>query len=150
MTIQVEAPPFAQLYVEVQQFYARHFHLLDAGKAEEWAETFTEDGWFWPQTIPQPARGRAILTEGVRGQHERLNAIGEQHRHWHGMIDVEPRPDGALSVRCYALVYATPEGGPTRIHAACVCEDLLVRGDDGALRVAGRRVTRDDIREERL
>ena len=109
------------LYTEVQQFYARHFHLLDAGRAAEWAETFTVDGWFWPRTLPEPVRGRAALTAGVRRTHERLAEAGEQHRHWHGMVDVRPRDDGDLDVRCYALIYVIPRGEAPRLHLSCVC-----------------------------
>ena len=135
------------LYTEVQQFYARHFHLLDAGRAAEWAETFTVDGWFWPRTLPEPVRGRAALTAGVRRTHERLAEAGEQHRHWHGMVDVRPRDDGDLDVRCYALIYVIPRGEAPRLHLSCVCTDRLVR-EDGEWKVAERSVTRDDLHPE--
>ena len=144
MTASVTAPSLAELYAEVQQFYARHFHLLDAGRAQEWARTFTADGWFWPQVLPEPVRGRQALAAGVARTHEALAAKGEQHRHWHGMVDVCPREDGALAVRCYALIFATPAGGTPRLQLTCVCEDVLVR-EDGDWKVAQRRVTRDDL-----
>jgi 3-phenylpropionate/cinnamic acid dioxygenase small subunit len=137
----------AELYAQVQQFYARHFQLLDAGRAEEWAQTFTTDGWFWPKLLPEPVRGRAALAAGVRRTHEKLAAEDVQHRHWHGMLDVQPRPDGSLDVRCYALIFATPRGDAPRLHLTCVCEDVLVR-EDGEWRVAQRRVTRDDLHPE--
>jgi hypothetical protein len=122
-------------YVQVQQFYARHFQLLDSGDAAGWADTFTADGWFWPSTLPEPVRGRAALLAGVRATHARLAEVGEQHRHWH-----------ALRVRCYAQIFAIPAGGQARLQLHCVCEDLLVRSADGDWQVAERRVTRDDIR----
>ncbi|WP_399930721.1 nuclear transport factor 2 family protein [Streptomyces kanamyceticus] len=141
---QPDRATFAQLYAEVQQFYAHHFHLLDAGLAEEWAQTFTEDGFFHPETLPEPVRGRAALTAGVRRTHQDLVAAQEQRRHWHGMVSVVPR-DGAdvLDVRCYALVFATPKGGASALRLACVCEDVLVRAE-GTWQVKERRVTRDD------
>ena len=36
----------SHFYSQIQQFYARHFQLLDSGAAEEWALTFTQDGSF--------------------------------------------------------------------------------------------------------
>lgn len=144
---QVVAPatPDSQLYTDVQQFYARHFHLLDSGDAESWAQTFTEDGYFWPVSVlPEPVRGRAALTAAVRATHDRLAAAGERHRHWHGMVHVQPAGDGTLSVRCYAQIFAIPAGGPARLHLHCVCEDVLVH-DDGQWKVRERRVTRDDL-----
>ncbi|GGZ81674.1 nuclear transport factor 2 family protein [Streptomyces echinoruber] len=135
---------FARLYAEVQQFYAHHFHLLDAGAAEEWAATFTEDGFFHPETLPEPVSGRAALAAGVRRTHEELAAAGVQRRHWHGMVSVMPR-EGAevLDVRCYALIFSTPRGGSAELRMTCVCEDVLVRVD-GTWQVKERRVTRDD------
>ncbi|MFE7430600.1 nuclear transport factor 2 family protein [Streptomyces sp. NPDC057545] len=133
-----------RLYVEVQRFYARHMQLLDAGEAEKWAATFTEDGSFGAPTLPEPVRGRAALTAVVRqGANEREKA-GEVHRHWHGMITVDSRPDGALDVVCYALVFVSVKGGSSRLHRVCVCRDVLVR-EKGELRVRSRFVTRDDI-----
>ncbi|MEV7553299.1 nuclear transport factor 2 family protein [Amycolatopsis sp. NPDC089917] len=131
-------------YLEIERFYSRHLQLLDAGEAEAWAETFTEDGTFAVPTLPEPTRGRAALIAAVRRTRAELAEKGEKHRHWHGMITVDDRPDGALDVVCYALVFASPEGGPSRLHRVCVCRDVLVR-EDGALRVRDRFVTRDDL-----
>ena len=133
----------ADVYAQVQQFYARHFHLLDAGEAQQWAQTFTADGWFWPQVLPEPVRGRAALEAGVRQTHERLAAAGERHRHWHGMVHIEPAGD-SIRVRCYAQIIATPIGGPARLHLHCVCDDVLVR-EGGEWKVRERTVTRDDL-----
>lgn len=147
MSIDTQAPfqvTQEQAYTEVQNFYAHHFQLLDSGKAEEWAQTFAEDGFFWPQTLPEPVRGRAELTVGVRAEQDRLREAGEQRRHWHGMVAVTPREDGTLHVRCYALIFSTPKGGKPALHMTCVCEDVLVR-EAGELKVLERRVTRDDL-----
>ncbi len=134
----------AELYAQVQQFYARHFHLLDSGDARAWAETFTEDGWFWPQVLPEPVVGRAALTAGVLRTREKLAAANEQHRHWHGMVHVEPVDERTVRVRCYAQIFAIPAGGPARLHLHCVCEDVLVRDGD-QWRVSQRKVSRDDL-----
>ncbi|MEW1956706.1 nuclear transport factor 2 family protein [Kineococcus sp. NPDC059986] len=135
----------AQLHAEVEQFYAHHFHLLDAGDAVGWSETFTPDGSFHPQVLPEPVRGRAALAEGVALEQARLRAEGVQRRHWHGMVAVTARPGAqVLDVRCYAQILSTPHGGTTTLRMSCVCEDVLVLSGDRWL-VAERRVTRDDL-----
>ncbi len=136
---------FAQTYAEVQQFYARHFHLLDSGDAEGWAATFTEDGFFHPETLPEPVAGRAALAAGVRKAHQGLLDEGVQRRHWHGMVSVVPgRDPDVLNVSCYALIFTTPRGGTPSLHLTCVCQDVMVRVGD-TWQVRERRVTRDDM-----
>jgi hypothetical protein len=135
---------FGELYAEVQQFYAHHMHLLDDGRADEWADRFTPDGTFFAPTMPAPTTGRAQLAAAVRQAHQAHVEIGEQRRHWHGMLSVEPREDGSYLVTCYAQVIHTPRGGTSRIHRACVCRDVLVRAEDG-LQIRERVVTRDDL-----
>ncbi|KAB8169919.1 nuclear transport factor 2 family protein [Streptomyces sp. 3MP-14] len=132
------------LHSEVQQFYARHMQLLDAGRADEWALTFTEDGVFAPEHRPEPVTGRAALTAAVSGAYAALVEKGEVRRHWHGMLDVTQNDDGTVGVRCYALIVGTPLGGEARVVMSCVCEDLLVR-EDGELKVKHRRVTKDGV-----
>ncbi|WP_432840370.1 nuclear transport factor 2 family protein [Dactylosporangium sp. CA-092794] len=133
----------AELRAEIEQFYAEHFHLLDSGAAAEWARTFTEDGVFVPPGGKAPVRGREALATGVAAGYQRLLAAGEVHRHWHGMVAVHPRADGTVQVRCYALILATPRGGPTRTHLSCFAEDVFVR-EEGRLLLRERRVSRDD------
>ncbi|MFF3847834.1 nuclear transport factor 2 family protein [Streptomyces sp. NPDC002328] len=135
----------AALYARVQQFYARQMQLLDLGEAERWARTFTEDATFAVPTLPEPARGRAALAAAARRTAAELAAAGQRHRHFIGMLDVRPRPDGAVDVRSYAIVYASQTGGASQVHRVCVCEDVLLHQDDGELRVSARTVTRDDL-----
>ncbi|MEU5811755.1 MULTISPECIES: nuclear transport factor 2 family protein [unclassified Streptomyces] len=135
---------FGALYAEVQQFYARQMQLLDLGEAEGWAGTFTEDALFDVPTLPEPARGRAALAAACDRSAAQLAQAGLRHRHFMGMFDVAERADGAVAVRSYAIVYESAVGGSSRVHRVCVCEDVLVRSG-GALRVASRRVTRDDL-----
>lgn len=133
----------AEIYAEVQNFYARHMYLLDSGAAQEWAGTFTADGVFAPPSAPEPIVGRAALAAGVRESAARLRESAEQHRHLLLSMEVQPQEDGSLLVRSYAMIIATPEGGDPRLHLMCVTHDVLVR-EDGALRVKHRRVSRDD------
>lgn len=140
----LEAPAAASLHAEVQQFYAGQFQLLDSGAAEEWADTFTEDGSFAPPTLPRPVRGKAALAAAVREAHAALAEAGEQHRHWLGMTRIDVKDADTLGVRGYALVFATPAGGESRVHRVCVCDDVLVR-QDGEWLVRERRVSRDDL-----
>ncbi|MFF5448571.1 nuclear transport factor 2 family protein [Streptomyces sp. NPDC012888] len=135
----------AELHAEVQQFYAHQMQLLDLAEAERWAATFTEDATFAVPTLPEPVRGRAGLVAATSRSHAELAAAGQRHRHFMGMLDVRQRPDGAVDVRSYAIVYASEIGGESRVHRVCVCEDVLVRGEDGVLRVSARVVTRDDL-----
>ncbi|MFC8920271.1 nuclear transport factor 2 family protein [Streptomyces sp. NPDC047821] len=134
----------AALHAEVQQFYAHQMQLLDLGEAEQWARTFTEDATFAVPTLPEPVRGHAGLIAATSRAAAELAAAGQRHRHFIGMFDVRPRPDGAVEVRSYAIVYASQIGGESRVHRVCVCEDVLVR-QDGELRVSARTVTRDDL-----
>ncbi|MFH9138825.1 nuclear transport factor 2 family protein [Streptomyces sp. NPDC017524] len=133
------------VYAEVQQFYARHMHLLDSGDGEGWALTFTEDGSFAPPSLPEPVVGRDALATGVNQAAAELSRAGEVHRHLLSMVSVEPREDGGLGVRSYAQIIATPRSGSPRLHLMCVCDDVLVRVE-GELKVRERRVTRDDRR----
>ncbi|MCX5151556.1 nuclear transport factor 2 family protein [Streptomyces sp. NBC_00320] len=150
-TIATEASPrppqgreFGLLYAEVQQFYSRQMQLFDSFEAEPWARTFTEDAVFDVPTLPAPVVGRAALASNVRRNAELKATSGEQFRHWLGMLDVQPQPDGSLHTRSYALVYLTPRGGVSKVHRVCVMEDVLVRSS-GTWEISHRLVTRDDL-----
>lgn len=146
MTVPTDLQSFARTYAEVQQFYARHIYLMDEGRAEEVALTFTDDAFMVsPPKITEPVRGRAELAAGLRKAADALVAEGVRYRRCHSMIFVEERPDGRLFVRAYVQVVRSERGGPSTLHAMCVCEDVLVR-DDGELKVHERVVTRDDHR----
>ncbi|MET9497751.1 nuclear transport factor 2 family protein [Streptomyces sp. NPDC006552] len=132
------------LYATIQQFYAHQMQLFDAHDAERWAGTFTEDAVFVVPTLDEPVRGRAALAANVRRNREQQERGGEQLRHWIGMLDVRPQADGTLRTRAYALVYATPRGGESRVSRVCVMEDVLVRSR-GKWRTGSRLVTRDDL-----
>ncbi|WP_372352393.1 nuclear transport factor 2 family protein [Streptomyces sp. KL116D] len=152
MTIEVLVPAepassqeaFGALYATIQQFYAHQMQLFDDHDAERWAGTFTEDAVFVVPTLDQPVRGRASLAANVRRNKDQQERSGEQLRHWIGMLDVRQQLDGSLRTRAYALVYATPRGGESKVSRVCVLEDELVRSR-GKWRARSRLVTRDDL-----
>ncbi|WP_246158038.1 nuclear transport factor 2 family protein [Catellatospora sichuanensis] len=126
MTALPEITDTSAMYLSVQQFYARHMHLLDSGRAREWADTFAPDGTFTAPGLDAPVRGREALAAAVEQTHARLAATGETHRHWHGMVWVTPAADGRAHVRCYGMVIAVTADGTPRLHRHCLCEDTLI------------------------
>ncbi|GHI10376.1 nuclear transport factor 2 family protein [Streptomyces cellostaticus] len=135
---------FGALYARIQQFYAHQMQLFDNHDAERWAGTFTEDAVFAVPTLDEPVRGRAGLAANVRRNKIQQERSGEQLRHWIGMLDLQPQADGTLHTRAYALVYATPRGGESKVSRTCVLQDVLVR-TRGKWRTRSRLVTRDDL-----
>ncbi|MFC4908385.1 SgcJ/EcaC family oxidoreductase [Actinomadura gamaensis] len=123
------------LYARVQDFYARQMRLLDEGKAEEFAETFTEDGVF-AQTTSDPRHGRDAIAIAFRKAIDRRD--GPRRRHWLGMLSVDEEADGTIRTRYYALVI---EG--RRLHLSTSAEDELI-DREGALLVRSRTVSHDD------
>ncbi len=132
----------AELYTQVQQFYARQMGLLDAGLAEEWTETFTEDAVFDEPNRLDPLSGRDAIRVSARARADRLAAERIQVRHWLGMLDVRRQEDGSLRARTYALAMRTPQGGALEIFASVVCRDHLVPLD-GAWAVRHRHIQHD-------
>jgi ribosome-associated toxin RatA of RatAB toxin-antitoxin module/3-phenylpropionate/cinnamic acid dioxygenase small subunit len=136
------AAEHAGLYHQVQQFYADQMGLLDAGDAENWAKTFTEDGVFAQNVKPEPWRGRTEIGTRMRAGVDRVTARGLTRRHWFGMLSVTPQDDGSVRTRYYATVFETPKGGQAKVYLSTTGTDLLVRSAGGWL-VAHRLVTHD-------
>jgi ketosteroid isomerase-like protein len=135
----------ANLHAEIQQFYAYQMHLLDDGNTDGWADTFTEDGIFGANAHPEPTRGRETIRAAAKAAAERRDP-NLQVRHWLGMLDVQPQPDGSAHARSYALILNTVVGESPKVHLSTTCEDVLVRGADGQWLVSSRQVYRDDLR----
>jgi hypothetical protein len=133
------------LYLQVQRFYARQMHALDAGDADTWAATFTPDGEFAANAAPEPVRGRAAIRQAAHETTRQLAEKGIVRRHWLGMLDVDVRPDGTVGARSYALIVESPRNGRPDVRLSTLCEDVLVPDGDGWL-VSRRTVTRDDLR----
>lgn len=134
------------LYAEVQQFYARQVHRLDAVRAEEFAATFAVDGVFEHSPGSPPATGRAAIAEEVRSFNEaRFADDPVQRRHWFSMLDVRPQDDGSVHTEFYALVVISRPGQAQPVIApSCVVRDVLVR-ESGELRTLRRKVTQDHL-----
>jgi actinorhodin biosynthesis protein ActVIA len=130
------------LYVEVQEFYARQMQLLDGGAFEEYADTFTEDGEFTHTPNQPAARTRAGIVHELHRFHERFAADPVVRRHWFNMIRLEPQDDGSVRSTYYALVVTTRPGRNVTIAPSCVVHDVLVR-ENGALLNRSRRVEHD-------
>ncbi|CAL9327125.1 nuclear transport factor 2 family protein [Streptomyces sp. SudanB182_2057] len=143
MTETVLAGRSAELRARVEQFYATQMRLLDAGEAEAWADTFTEDAVFSANAQSGPTCGRAAIAAAARRTSAELRAAGRTRRHWIGMSAVEPAEDGSVRVASYALIIETEVGGSPILRMSTTCDDVLV--DDDGLRVRHRTVARDDI-----
>ena len=135
----------AALYARVQQFYAWQMGLMDDDDAEAWADTFTEDGEFREPSRMEPLAGRAAIRSSARANVDRRVAAGLRIRHWMGMLQLRPGPDGTLLARSYALAMRTPAGGALEVFASVVCRDVLVPHGDGWL-VRRRDLTHDAAR----
>ncbi|MFE9642159.1 nuclear transport factor 2 family protein [Nocardiopsis alba] len=131
---------------QIHQFYARQSHLIDSGRAREWADTFTPDGEFHSPTYPEPVVGSAALADFAAGFHRRAAEQGEVHRHVVTNVwvrsDEEVSFDGVV-VEAYLQVLATTVGGATRILRMTTLTDHLVVSK-GRWSVARREVRRDD------
>jgi hypothetical protein len=141
----VTDPTDTTLLIEIQHFYARQMQELDAGRSDAWAATFTPEGAFAAPGRPEPVRGREALAAAAAAAAAEHVERGLVRRHWLGMLTVEPRPDGRVHARCYALVFVTPLGGTPALHCSTVCEDVLRQEDSGTWLVEHRRVSRDDL-----
>lgn len=134
------------LHAEIERFYAAQMQLLDRGAVKDWADTFTEDGTFAASGLPAPVRGRDTIATSAGRAFEERTARGVVHRHWLGMLVVDPSPasDDVVRARSYALVIEVPVGGAPALHRSTVCDDVLIRDGDRWL-VRERLVTRDDL-----
>jgi 3-phenylpropionate/cinnamic acid dioxygenase small subunit len=140
----VQVATSTELHNRLQLFYAEQMQLLDAGASDAWAATFAEDGVFAANGLPAPVRGRETIAAAARAAAVQRAEAGIVHRHWLGMLTVNPDDDGLVRTRCYALVIEIPRGGTATIHRSTVCTDVLVPAGDSWL-VRDRSVTRDDI-----
>jgi SnoaL-like domain len=140
----VTMPNTAELYQDVQHFYARQMQALDAGATQVWAETFASDGVFAAGGMPEPVQGRDAIAAGAQKIVDQFAEAGVSRRHWIGMLTVTPQNDGTVHARSYALVLEIPRGGEVVARRSTLCDDVLVPAS-GTWLVRHRMVTRDGL-----
>jgi actinorhodin biosynthesis protein ActVIA len=133
----------AEVYSTVDQFYALQMQALDDGDIAGWVETFTDDGVFVSNGLPDEVAGRDQLAKLGRETIDRLNDKGAIRRHFVFNVIIEPSSDGVLCTTCYVPVFDTVDG-VTSLTTSTVMRDELIMRDDGLL-VRHRTVTRDDL-----
>lgn len=139
----------AELYAQIQQFYANQVRHLDSVRAEAFAATFTEDGVFDQRPGADPLVGRAAIAAAIRAYQESTGAAGDpvQRRHWFNMLQVFPQDDGTVRTEYYALVLHTRPGvREPVVGPSCFVTDVLAYGDDGTPRTKFRRIRPDHLR----
>ncbi|GAA4064112.1 nuclear transport factor 2 family protein [Actinomadura miaoliensis] len=127
----------------IQRLYGAQSHLIDEGRAAEWAATFTADGEFRSPSYPEPAAGARELTAFAERFHASARAAGLVTRHVLTNLWVESADDHRARVRAYLQIVSTPAGGPSRLERMTVVTDDLVRAG-GRWLVRRRTVHRDD------
>lgn len=132
----------AELYVEVQMFYARQITMLDGGDFEGFAGTFLADGVFRPAGGRAEVTGRDVIAKASEAASARFD--GAQPRHWFDMLRVTAEADGGIRTNYYAAISVTASDGSTRWEPTCVVEDELV-WSEGRLANRSRTVVRDDL-----
>ncbi|MEU8032351.1 nuclear transport factor 2 family protein [Streptomyces sp. NPDC049099] len=151
----------ADLYIEVQQFYAHQMPLLEERRFEEFLQTLTEDGSIEHRpggwriegrrqllTEMQQRRGdpERPLVDEVSAREAREKNIayydGLVYRYWFDRMRIEPVDEDTLHVRYQAIVSMTDASGKVSFEPTTVVEDVLVRVD-GELYTRSRVVTHD-------
>ncbi|MCX4748902.1 nuclear transport factor 2 family protein [Kitasatospora sp. NBC_01287] len=135
------------VYSRILDFYARQMRTIDGGDAAGWAATFTEDGVFASNGLPEPVRGRAAIEAGTAVNVAAREAQGVTHRHVLSALAVEPRGTDEVFARSYVLVLENRAGHPPRPFVSTVLEDVLVHAATGSgadWQVRSRTVLRDD------
>lgn len=132
----------ADLYAEVQQFYASQMQELDNRHFEGYADTFTKDAEFAHTPGREPARTRAGIVHDLYEFHKRFENDPMQRRHWFNMINLELLEDGSVRSTVYALIVKIRPGSKPEIAPSCVVHDVLV-WENGALLTRSRRVEHD-------
>jgi actinorhodin biosynthesis protein ActVIA len=136
----------SEIHCQVEQFYASQMQVLDGGDAAAWAATFTEDGVFASNGMPEQVAGRAELETGAAHTISQLIADGVTRRHIVSNIRIEPISDDVLQVSSCVPVIDTIDG-EARIKTSTVMRDTLTRSGVTWL-VSHRMVMRDDIRSQ--
>ena len=130
----------AELYVEVQQFYANQMRLLDNLKIEDYAATFTPDGWIEHAHRNERAEGRATMIAGMYAALPRYKGVVV--RHWFDHLVIDEADDGSLKVSYYTLVTRVDSDGHVVFEPTFTIDDVLVR-INGVLHTKSRYIVKD-------
>lgn len=126
-------------YVEIQQLYARYVTVLDQGKGEEYASTFTADGEFTRGRAAGHASDDRTPIKGTRALIDYVRNVDA--RHFITNIVITPTREGAKG-SCYLLLYSKVSTAPVMMETA-IYEDELVKTANG-WKFTKRIVWRDD------
>jgi len=130
----------ADLYVEVQRFYAHQMPLLEARRIPEFVDTFTADGSYEQVKDGWRLEGRDVLLQVLTAN---APVYGTSViRHWFDQMRLEPLDAGSVRVTYRALVSVTAETGAVTFEPSTTVTDVLVR-QDGGLRTKSRSVRPD-------
>ncbi|MFJ8791798.1 nuclear transport factor 2 family protein [Streptomyces sp. NPDC102462] len=146
MTPRAPAGPDSAVLAGIHQLYHRQSHLIDGGRAADWAATFTADATFDSPSYPAAVTGTAALTAFAGEFAATAAAAGVVRRHIVTNLVVESAGADTLRVLAYLQIVATPRGGTPHLERLTTLTDRVVRDGD-VWRVASRRVRRDDTPE---
>ena len=107
--------------MEIQQLYSKYNQVLDAGKAEAWADTFTPDGVFNKTNVGRDALITFAKNFFDQGQGKR--------RHWNTNMVVTGTSEGADG-SVYLTLWDTGNR-PATIIVTGIYEDKLVKTKAG-------------------
>jgi len=152
----------ADVYLEIQQFYAEQMPLLEARKLVEFLETFTDDGYIEHQPNGWKLEGKKVLLEEMsqrRGDPDKplvaeMSARearegnvsyydGLVYRYWFDRVRVRSIGDDTFLVNYQAIVSMTDrQTGKVSFEPTTTVEDVLVRRD-GRFLTRSRTITHD-------
>jgi actinorhodin biosynthesis protein ActVIA len=139
----VATASLTDLYMQVQHFYAHQMQALDDRRFEQYAATFTPDGYFQHSPYTEPSRTRPAIHDMLIEFHKKFDDDPVQRRHWFNHIALEPQDDGSIKSTVYALVIESRPGvREPQIAPSCVVHDVLVV-EDGEVYTRSRVVTQD-------
>ncbi|MER5726223.1 nuclear transport factor 2 family protein [Streptomyces sp. NPDC002418] len=144
MNSNAPAPSTSALLAEIHQLYHLQSHLIDGGRAAEWAATFTADGSFTSPSYPAPVTGTAGLT--AFAQRFAADCAADNVVRRHVVSNVALTGDdgaGTLRVAAYLQIVATPGGGTPHTERFTTLTDRVIH-DGAGWRVDARVVRRDD------
>ncbi|WP_327430273.1 MULTISPECIES: nuclear transport factor 2 family protein [unclassified Streptomyces] len=140
-------PVSAEVYQDLQHFYARQMQSSDDLDVPAWAGSFTEDGVFATNAFPEPIRGRAAIAEHCDRAFAAQAKARIVRRHVMTMLAASYATGGdgeRVHTRSYVMVLETRRGEKPTIYCSTLCEDILARVD-GGWQVVRRQVHRDDL-----